>query len=176
MIQPTLKTVRLTLRPFAETDIDPLHYILTDPEVMRYWGDVHLERVTTERFVLGTMRAAAENTCDFVIERMGSVIGKAGMWQCPEIGFFVHRDHHGQGIATEALQAIIPHLFSVYTVDTLTADVDPRNAASLAVLAKLGFKQTHRETGTITMHGELCDSVYLALPRSVGQSLGAGGI
>ena len=45
----------------------------------------------------------------------------------------------------------------------LTADVDPRNAASLKVVARVGFKETHRASGTWQVGDELCDSVYLRL-------------
>ena len=49
--------------------------------------------------------------------------------------------------------------------DRLTADVDPRNAASLRVLGKLGFVETGRAERTFLLGDEWCDSVYLALPR-----------
>lgn len=165
MRQTVLRTARLTLRPFEDRDIDPLHEILSDMRIMRYWDDVHASREATRRFVLGTMSAPADESCDFVIECDGLVIGKCGMWKKPEIGFFVHPDFQRRGYAREALLTTIPLLFTTYDMDALTADVDPRNEASLALLTSIGFVETHRATGTMTMHGELCDSVYLALTR-----------
>jgi RimJ/RimL family protein N-acetyltransferase len=47
----------------------------------------------------------------------------------------------------------------------LTAEVDPRNAASLRLLAKLGFRETHRAVRTLLWKDEWCDSIYLARPR-----------
>ena len=167
MSQPVLTTRRLRLRPFRTGDIDGFHAILSDPRIMRYWGDLHVDRAATEGFVKGTIAAPADITCDFAIERDGVLIGKAGMWRKPEIGFFIHADHQRQGYAREALDVILPHLFSTYDIDPLTADVDPRNTASLTLLKILGFVETHRATGTMTMNGELCDSVYLALRRSI---------
>ncbi|MEL6168462.1 MAG: GNAT family protein [Pseudomonadota bacterium] len=166
MTQPVLTTARLVLRPFQADDIDPLHTLLSDVEAMRYWGP-HQTRTETEAFVRGTMAAPPAITCDFVIERDGAVIGKAGMWQAPEIGFFVSPAHQRQGVAREALGVVIPHLFSVYDMPALTADVDPRNDASRACLAAMGFRETGWATQTIEIMGEWCDSVYLALPRSV---------
>ncbi len=164
MTQPTLFTDRLTLRPFRESDIDPLHAVLSDRQAMRYWGP-HDTREETENFVRGTMAAPPSMSCDFVLEHERRAIGKAGMWKRPEIGFFVAPAFQRKGFAREALQAVIPHLFSAYDMDALTADVDPRNAASIALLEGLGFTETHRAEKTIEIMGEMCDSIYFALSR-----------
>ena len=165
MPQPVLTTERLTLRPFQADDVDPLFAILSDREAMRYWGP-HETRSETERLVAGTMNASADVSCDFVIERDGRVVGKAGMWERPEIGFFVAPEHQRQGIATEALNAVIRYLFQTYDLGTLTADVDPRNTPSIMLLKNLGFVETGRAKATIQILGEWCDSVYLALHRA----------
>lgn len=167
MTQPTLATARLRLRPFAAADAPALHACLGDPRVMRYWGDLHLDLSETEAFVAATIAAPHDQTCDFVIERDGQVIGKAGMWKAPEIGFFLHPDHQRQGIMREALTAVIAHLLATYQMPALIADVDPRNQASLRLLEGLGFVETHRAEGTDVIDGELVDSVYLALRRAL---------
>ena len=77
----------------------------------------------------------------------------------------VHPEYWGRGIATEAARAFIDYAFEARAVDQLTADVDPRNSASLRVLAKLGFVETGRAERTFLLGEEWCDSVYLALPR-----------
>lgn len=164
--RPALATARLTLRPFRTTDAAPLHEILSDPGCMRYWGDRHRTLAETEAFVRATVDAPAETSADFVILRDGAVIGKAGMWQKPEIGFFIHPAHQRRGYAREALDAVIPWLFSAYDLPRLTADVDPGNAASLALLAGLGFVVTHRAERTMQIEGAWCDSVFLALERA----------
>ena len=43
----------------------------------------------------------------------------------------------------------------------LTADVDPRNAASLALLRRHGFVETGRAAATWQIGDEWCDSIYL---------------
>ena len=109
--------------------------------------------------------AAPEASDDFIVECDGRVIGKAGCWRLPEIGYILHPDYWGQGLATEALTAVIGHVFAGRDVDAITADVDPRNEASLKLLARLGFVETHRAQRTWLVGEEWCDSVYLALPR-----------
>jgi len=53
-----------------------------------------------------------------------------------------------------------------YDLDAITADVDPRNEASLRLLGRLGFIETGRATATYEIEGEISDSVYLALRRA----------
>jgi ribosomal-protein-alanine N-acetyltransferase len=65
----------------------------------------------------------------------------------------------------EALRAVVPHLFATTGVPQLTADVDPRSAASLRLLERLGFQVTGRAAVAFFVYGEWADSVHLALPR-----------
>ncbi len=139
---------------------------MSDPAVIRFWStEPHRDRGETERY-LAAMVGEAHRGLDFMLEMDGCVIGKAGAWSPPEIGFLLGRDHWGRGLTEEALRAIIPHLFAVTDVPQLTADVDPRNGASLRLLDRLGFQVTGRAANTFFVYGEWADSVYLACPRS----------
>jgi RimJ/RimL family protein N-acetyltransferase len=112
------------------------------------------------------MVAGAPGEDDFLIEYQGQVIGKAGAWRLPEVGFLLHPDHWGKGLAHEAMTAVIAHLFAAHEVEALTAEADPRNAASLRLLGRLGFVETGRAERTMQWRDEWCDSVYLAVPRT----------
>ena len=91
------------------------------------------------------------------------MIGKVGLWQMPEIGYILHPDYWRRGFATEAVQAVIAHGFETLGLDRITADVDPDNAASLAMLIKLGFVITGQAKNTIEIGGKWFDSIYLEL-------------
>jgi len=93
------------------------------------------------------------------------VIGKAGAWRLPEIGLILHPDHWGQGLGTEAMRAVIDHTFATSDLAALTVDIDPRNAASLALFRRLGFTETGRAARTFRLGDDWADSVYMALPR-----------
>ena len=105
---------------------------------------------------------------DFIVEHQGAVIGKAGLYRFPEIGFIFHPAVWGQGFAREALGAVVSRAFAVHRLPAIVADVDPRNAASLAVLIRLGFAETHRAAKTWLIGGQWCDSVYLRLEAPAG--------
>lgn len=159
-----LQTRRLVLRRARPEDVAALHAVFSDPRAMRYWSrPAHESLAPTEAYLAEML--AAKNADDFVVVMDGRVIGKAGAWRLPEIGFILHPDHWGNGLAREALGAVIPHLFAAHPIDAITAEADPRNAASLRLLAGLGFVETHRAERTLKWGEEWCDSVYLALPR-----------
>jgi RimJ/RimL family protein N-acetyltransferase len=159
-------TPRLRLRRAQASDLDGLHAVFSDPTAMRYWSTPpHADRQQTRDWLDGMITAAPDVSDDFVIELQGSVIGKVGCWKLPEVGYILHPDHWGQGLAAEALSAVIGHIFATRAIDAITADVDPRNEGSLRLLAKLSFVETHRAQRTWLVGEEWCDSVYLALKR-----------
>ncbi|HXV00971.1 MAG TPA: GNAT family N-acetyltransferase [Caulobacteraceae bacterium] len=161
-----LITPRLRLRRARPDDLAALHAVLSDPRAMQYWSTPpHTEIDQTRAWLAAMIAASPDESDDFVIEREGRVIGKAGCWRAPEIGFILHPDCWGRGLAREALQAVIPRAFAVFPIDAVTADVDPRNAASLALLTRLGFEETHRASRTVKVGDDWCDSIYLALRR-----------
>jgi RimJ/RimL family protein N-acetyltransferase len=132
---------------------------------MRFWStEAHRDLAETEGY-LASMVGEAHRGLDFMLEMHGRIIGKAGAWNPPEIGFLLSRDYWGRGLMEEALRAIIPHLFAVTELPQLTADADPRNEASLRLLTKVGFQETGRAERTFFTHGEWTDSVYLTCPR-----------
>ena len=161
-----IQTPRLRIRRAQPADLEPLHAILSDARAMRYWSTLpHPDLAATRAWLDDMLSAPLDESDDFVIERCGAVIGKAGCWKLPEIGYIIHPDHWGQGLALEALGAIVTHIFAAHEISAITAEVDPRNEASLRVLARLGFEETGRAQGTYEIAGEISDSVYLALRR-----------
>jgi RimJ/RimL family protein N-acetyltransferase len=161
-----LRTDRLILRRARIDDLDAMHRVLSDPRAMRYWStSAHSSLDETERWLRAMIVAPPERSNDFVLELGGRVIGKAGCWRLPEIGFILHPDYWGLGLAQEALAAAIASTFSEFAVQQLTADVDPRNHACLRLLRHLGFRETGRADRTWFVNSEWADSVYLALCR-----------
>jgi len=161
-----LVTARLKLRRAAIGDLAALHEILSDPVAMRFWSSPPHRDLEQTRIWLDAMIADGPPLSDdFVIEQDGRVIGKAGCWRLPEIGFILHPHCWGQGLAAEACNAVIAHVFATYHLAAITADVDPRNEASLRLLGRLGFVETSRAAATYEIEGEISDSVYLARPR-----------
>lgn len=144
-------------------DLPAIHRIMSDPRAMRYWSTPPHDTIAQSRDWLRSMvDADPAQSDDFVVTVDSEVIGKLGAWKLPEIGFLIAPDRWGQGIAGEAIAAFIARRRSLGSAE-LTADVDPRNLASLRLLHRHGFVETGRATGSWKVGDELCDSIYLSL-------------
>jgi ribosomal-protein-alanine N-acetyltransferase len=161
------RTDRLRLRPARPDDLDAIHAILTNPLAMTYWSTPPHETLQQSRDWLQSMiDISPREGEDFIVEQDGRVVGKAGLWRFPEIGFIFHPDHWGQGYAQEALNVVIGRAFDVHGLPKIDADVDPRNTGSLKLLARLGFQETARKEKTWLIADQWCDSVYLSLDEA----------
>lgn len=159
-----LRTDRLLLRPATPRDLEPLHRIFGDPRAMGYWSTPPHRDLDQTREWLDSMLAIAPGEGeDFIVEFEGAVIGKAGLYRFPEVGFIFHPDHWGRGFANEALRWVLDRAFKVHRLDTVKADVDPRNEPSLRLLTRLGFCEVDRKKRTWFVNGQWCDSVFLSL-------------
>ncbi len=160
----TITTPRLTLRRARMDDLNDMHRVFIEPAAMRYWSVPEHEHIDqTVAFLEGMIRS--DDADDFVIEYQGRAVGKAGAWNLPEIGYILHPDLWGRGLATEAVKAVIAHLFAQHPIPEVTAELDPRNHVSLKLLNKVGFIETGRAERTMQWRDEWCDSIYMALPR-----------
>jgi len=86
-----------------------------------------------------------------------------GMDRVTEIGYATALGRQGQGIARECVGALISHLFAVEEMRRIWADVDPDNAASNALLERLGFTLEGRLRETWETHIGIRDSLIWGL-------------
>ena len=164
---PSIRTERLLLRRMTPDDAEALHAIFRDPETMLYWSTLpHSSLAQTLEFMTRTINACDSGEADdFAVVFEGRVIGKAGVWQGDEIGYIIARSAWGKGLATEAVNAVIARAFTQGRA-RLHADVDPRNARSIKLLKKLGFRETGMAKRTYQIGDVWTDSVYLELLNS----------
>jgi RimJ/RimL family protein N-acetyltransferase len=81
-----------------------------------------------------------------------------------EIGYWVHKDHIQQGLATEVSAALTQVAMVISQVQRVEIHCDPRNVGSAAVPRKLGF--THEATlrqRAVTSDGKLRDTMIWTL-------------
>jgi len=163
-----LRSKRLILRGPRQSDLAAMYAIYSDQQNMVYWSTPpHPDPDTTQRMLSEKIVAFASCPVNFFIEMDGKLIGNAGMFREWEVGFMLHRPYHRKGIMTEAMETIMPHIWTTTQVQTLTGDVDPNNLASVSLFQKLGFHETHRAQNTFCIDGNWVDSVYFALNRPV---------
>jgi [ribosomal protein S5]-alanine N-acetyltransferase len=158
-----IRTERLVLRRARMDDAVEMHRIMSDPIAMRFWSTPpHAELAETERWIASMVEDNPTTRDDFIVTYDGQLIGKLGAWRLPEFGFLFDPAHWGRGFAREALAAFIERRQMLGSTE-LTADVDPRNAASIRLLERAGFTESGRASGTWLVGDELCDSVYFRL-------------
>lgn len=159
-----LHTERLTLRPAREADLDPLHAIFTDPRAMEFWSTTaHESREQTGEWLASMMAIPPGEGEDFIVEHDGRLIGKAGLYRFPTIGYIFHPGAWGHGFAREALAPVIGRAFTAHGLERIDADVDPNNAGSLKLLEHLGFQRTGYREKSWLIGGKWFDSVDLEL-------------
>ena len=161
-----IRTPRLILRSARTDDLEGMHAVLSDPRATLWWSTPPHETLEQTRDWLDAMIANGPDHPDFVVELNGRVVGKAGFWNLPDVGYILHPDVWGQGLAGEAVGAVIDHVFRTVAVETLTADVDPDNAASIRLLERLGFVRTGFGERTWNVGGVWKDSFFYALSRA----------
>lgn len=171
-----LRTERLILRRARPDDLAAIHAVLSDEQATAHWSTpAHSTLEESRKWLDSMLQSGPEISDDFIISCEGEVIGKIGCFRLPEIGYIIRPDRWGRGYAAEAMAAILPHLFARPDVHELTADVDPLNTRSLALLARFGFVETGRASGTWQSSTGPCDSIYFKLERSAWLSAGSPG-
>jgi RimJ/RimL family protein N-acetyltransferase len=150
-----VETSRLLLRPIDPSgDIEALYAYQSLPEVCRYIPyeprtreDV-AQRLADPKKVRSTLTEPGQAVNLAVeIKATGLVVGDVMLfWRDEsnaEIGYVIHPDHQGKGIATEASAALLELAFAEHGlgVHRVIARIDQRNPASAAVLTKLGMRQ-----------------------------------
>lgn len=160
-----IETARLILRPARESDLDDMHAVLSSAEATRWWSSPPHESVDQTRDWLSAMIAGGAAGLDMVVVRDGRVIGKAGFYTPPDIGYILHPDHWGQGLAGEAVTAMLDRYFTATDHDHTKADVDPENIGSIRLLEKMGFVRTGFGERTWNVGGVWKDSFFYTLTR-----------
>ena len=155
MLAPTypLRTQRLDLRPYEETDLPVVRAMFTDPGVMRWlYPEPLTEEELPERLaqkiarrdfmaeadginLLGVRRDTGEPVVDLALQWV-SDIHRSG-----EVGYIVVPGHEGNGYATEGTQEMLRLGFVDAGFHRIVGRLEARNAASAAVLERLGMRR-----------------------------------
>jgi RimJ/RimL family protein N-acetyltransferase len=157
-----IETPRLRLRPFRESDLDPLARLNANPDVMRYLGSGKcLDRAETWRQIamfIGHMEIRGYSILAVEDRASGELIGRSGLfypegWPMLEVGWIVDPCRQRQGIATEAGRASLDWCFANLSVGEACSLIHPDNVASARVAEKLGARVERR----ITVCGQEAD-------------------
>ena len=162
-----LRTRRLILRPWRQTDLEDFYAYASVPELgpMAGWTP-HANREESQR-ILDRFISGRKT---FALEYRGRVVGSLGVEgydeeQYPEfaaqrvraLGFVLAKDCWGRGLMPEAANAVIRWLFQEMDLDLILCGHFLWNRQSLRVQEKCGFRHYaygvfHTKTGKAEDH------------------------
>jgi RimJ/RimL family protein N-acetyltransferase len=181
-----VETERLVLRGFRPGDLDAVHVMQSDPEVVRYvpWpvrtreesAAWIAERTTSSRL------AAQDDYLTWALARRDDdeVVGSLNAWYrsvehgCAEIGFVLSRHAQGHGYGTEGLRALLDLLFDALPLHRVVGRADARNTASSRLMARVGMRREAHFREDEFFKGEWTDTVVHAVLREEWRRLRAG--
>jgi RimJ/RimL family protein N-acetyltransferase len=144
-----LETPRLILREFTPEDADALALVISDPETMRYYPEP-FNRAGVGEWIARNLRryeADGHGLWAMDLKSSGAMVGDCGITlqdvdgkPLPEIGYHLHRDMWGQGLATEAARACLDYGFTQLKADLLISLIRPENVPSCKVAERNGMK------------------------------------
>lgn len=172
-----LRGERIILDSLRDDDLEPLHAIQSDPEVCRY---LLYEPRARERVVEVLARDAAATRLaepdDYVQPAIRDENGRfAGTMyfhltsvhdRTAEIGWILLPEAQGKGYAAEAARLLLDLAFGELGLHRVYAELDPRNAASVALCERLGMRHEAHFVEHMWLKGEWSDTgVYAILER-----------
>ena len=145
-----LETHRLILRHLLPNDLDSLFALYSDPEIRRYFPEGTLTYAETreelEWFLNGHPTHPELGLWATLHKQTGEFMGRCGLlpWtieQRPEVevAYLLAKTYWGQGLGTEAAQAILHYGFQQLHLSRLICLIDPGNQASSKVARKIGM-------------------------------------
>ncbi|MDX1442173.1 MAG: GNAT family N-acetyltransferase [Gammaproteobacteria bacterium] len=149
-----MKSDRLQLRPFEDSDLDALHALWTDPDVRRYlWENLELSRDDTAKLLARSRQMFEDEKTGLLAVTPADgdeLIGFGGFWYFGEpprrqILFGLAPEHWGMGLASELARLLITHGFETLGDSKVIGATDSSNISSQRVMEKAGMKFDRRD-------------------------------
>lgn len=169
-----IRTDRLVVRTYLESDAAGLQAMLADPDVTRHLTSGHIDHEEARRLVderaHQTVLAQDGDAIRLAATRDGVFAGNLKLQiesvhtRSLEIGWALAREFQGQGLATEAAEALLQLAFTTLQAHRVFAYSDPANEASVAMAKRLGMRpEQWRTSDWRRPDGTWGDGVLLAI-------------
>jgi RimJ/RimL family protein N-acetyltransferase len=150
--RPFLTTPRLELWQPRASDLGAMHAVVTHPSTGRFLGPTSALHEHATRFTRGAGSWFLYGYGPLMLRLRGTeaVIGNCGVFHTfrglgddfddhPEAGWIVAADHVGQGLASEAMRAVLEWFECEHGPRRMVCMIAIQNAPSLKLAARLGF-------------------------------------
>jgi len=172
---PRLETERLILRAPALADFEAYAAIFADPDVMRFLGPPMSRREAWRSLaaVIGQWSLRGYGRWAVTRKSDGALLGIVGLnhpidYPGIEVAWTLAKSAWGQGYAGEAARASMNHGFLTQDTGRLISLIDPQNAPSQAVAARIGETNT-RERNDFAFGGQTYVTEIWSISRAEWQ-------
>lgn len=146
---PTIKTERLLLRQFVDSDLENVYKGLSDPEIIKYYGVSYstLENTKAQMQFFADLEKQGTGIWWAVCSSDNKTFYGAGGLNSlskehkkAEIGFWLLTEYWGQGIMTEVMPIICDYGFANLNLHRIEGIVETDNLNCKNAMKKLKFK------------------------------------
>lgn len=169
-LELTGRAVRL--REFGSDDREAVAAIVSDDRVTTFLSFESRTAEQVDGFLGGMIeRAAATPRTEFCLAvepledpvLVGFVRLALGGVRAAKIGYAINADHWGKGYATDAVRTMIDFAWTGLELHRITAAIGPQNAASIAVVERLGMAHEGRLRDHVHTNGAWRDSLLYSI-------------
>ena len=168
-----IRTRRLTLRRVRLSDADAFFDFASEDIWSRFLPTAPrpYQKRDAERWIARKYLEDQTTYPTWAIEIDGRMSGWIGLnieteHAHAELSYALRPDFRGQGLATEAVRAVVDRVFLDTQLGRVWGRVDPPNVASVRVLEKLGMQREAVMRRAFVRQGELTDLAVYGLLRS----------
>jgi len=169
-----VETERMVLRPYTADDFAEMADMHSREEVARYllWEprDTDASRKALDKHLSPRLEQEGDSLTLAGIDKLtGGFVGEFVLFlrsekhRGGEVGYIVHPDVFGRGLAGEGARAMLGIGFEMMNMHRIFGRIDARNAASARVLEKLGMRREARFVRSELVKGEWTDEVVYAM-------------
>jgi ribosomal-protein-alanine N-acetyltransferase len=149
IIVPRIETRRLTLRGLTEDDIPFLLDHFGKDEINEYASDESVTSLEEARELYRKYIAPRPYLfrLGLVMKATGNLIGTVGFYGIDRVnkraivGADLKKEYWGNGLMSEALQALIRFAFKEMELNRVEASTDPQNLRSLRLIERCAFRK-----------------------------------
>lgn len=171
-----LRSARLWLRRLRAEDAATIAGYRSRPEVARFqswesFGLAEAVRLVEEQAAVIPDTPGTWLQLALVLAASGDVVGDCGIHfradepEQVELGITLSPDHQGNGLATEALAAVLDYAFASLGKHRAMAVTDAENAAAARLFERLGFRREAHHIESVRFKGTWGSEFAFALLR-----------
>lgn len=173
---------RVILDLLGAADLDALHTIQSDPHICQYLlYEPRTREQVAETIVRDSAATRLEKKGDHIQPAIrlpdGTLLGTMYFTitseddETGEIGWVLAKDAQGKGYAREAAALVLDLAFGPVGLHRVAAELDPRNAASIALCLRLGMREEAHFVEHMMFKGAWADTgIYGILDREWRES------